>query len=233
MYSDIEWVAIQKKLHKSGIATEQPKNPYWAQNGMMISDPDGHKIIFSVQHKKLTSADDLTKLVRSKNIETWSDLLEFVRHLPYGRNENREDFSLVISEKKGSCSSKHALLKKIAEKNQIPGVHLILGMYKMNQHNTPKIGTTLTEHGLDYLPEAHCYLKLNDTRFDLTLGNDHFEIPKKDILKEIVIAPEDVTSFKVAYHQTFLKIWMAENNISQDFTTLWSVREMCIQKLSE
>jgi catechol 2,3-dioxygenase-like lactoylglutathione lyase family enzyme len=233
VYSEMELSVVQKRLDRLGIQAEQPKNPYWSRNGVMISDPDGHKIIFSVQHKKLSSEDKLTRLVRSKDIHTWNELLEFVRQLPYGRNQNREDLSLVISEGKGSCSSKHALLKKIAENNQISGVELILGMYKMNQHNTPKIGTTLTDHGMDYIPEAHCYLKLNDTRFDLTLGNNHFEIPEKDILKEIVIAPEDVTSFKVAYHQTFLKIWMAENNILQDFATLWSVREMCIQKLSE
>lgn len=233
VYSEMEILVIQKRLERLGIQTEQPKNPYWAQNSMMISDPDGHKIIFSVQHKKLSSEDELTRSVRSKDIETWNDLLEFVRHLPYGRNQNREDLSLVISEKMGSCSSKHALLRKIAENNQISGVELILGMFKMDHQNTPKIRSTISDHGLEYIPEAHCYLKFNGIRFDLTAVDASFEAIQKDILEEIVIAPEQVTSFKVDYHQNFLKKWMAENAVSQDFATLWSVREMCIQKLSE
>jgi hypothetical protein len=233
VYSEMEILAIQKRLERLGILAEHPKNPYWLKNGVMISDPDGHKIIFSVLHKKLSSADDLTRLVRTKNIHTWNELLEFVRHLPYGRNQNREDFSLVISEGKGSCSSKHAMLRKIAENNQISGVELILGMYKMNHHNTPKIGSTMSDFGLEYIPEAHCYLKFNGIRFDLTAVDASFEAIQKDILEEIVIAPEQVTSFKVAYHQNYLKKWMAENAVSQDFTTLWSVREICIQKLSE
>jgi hypothetical protein len=38
-------------------------------------------------------------------------LIEKVKNIPYGRNSNRTDFSLVISENKGTCSSKHAFLK--------------------------------------------------------------------------------------------------------------------------
>jgi hypothetical protein len=26
-----------------------PKNPYWIENGIMISDPDGFNIIFSIE----------------------------------------------------------------------------------------------------------------------------------------------------------------------------------------
>ena len=51
---------------------------------------------------------------------------------------------------------------KLTDLNNIPNIKLILGMYKMRTTNTPKIGTTLSEHQLDYMPEAHCYLKINE-----------------------------------------------------------------------
>lgn len=92
----------------------------------------------------------MTSLVREKLINNWSELIEFTRSLPYRRNQNREDFSVVLKEKKGTCSSKHSFLKKVAELNQIGNVKLILGMYKMNHLNTPKIENTILESGLEY-----------------------------------------------------------------------------------
>lgn len=35
-------------LHNKGITLLKPKNPYWEANGIMIEDPDGFNIIFSV-----------------------------------------------------------------------------------------------------------------------------------------------------------------------------------------
>ena len=49
---------------------------------------------------KLESQDQLTKLAKSNGIETWNELTEFIKNLPYGRNKNRTDFGLVLSEKK-------------------------------------------------------------------------------------------------------------------------------------
>jgi len=65
--------------------------------------------------------------------------------LPYGRTANRTDLSLVISEQKGTCSSKHALLKEVADLNGIKGIDLIIGIYKMSEANTPGIGDELSK----------------------------------------------------------------------------------------
>ena len=48
-----------------------------------------------------------------------------------------------MKENKGTCSSKHAFLKKVADWNNIKNVKLILGMYQMNELNTQKIGNTI------------------------------------------------------------------------------------------
>lgn len=158
-------------------------------------------------------------------------LLEKVKHIPYGRNSNRTDFSLVITENKGTCSSKHAFLKDFADKNNIPNVDLIIGIYKMSESNT-KIGNILSKHQIDYIPEAHCYLKINDEVVDATNTHSDFSKIKNDILEEITINPNQVGDFKVAYHKAFLKDWIRKENIPFGFDEIWTIREKCIENLS-
>jgi catechol 2,3-dioxygenase-like lactoylglutathione lyase family enzyme len=42
---------IRERLIENNMELEIPKNPYWRQNGIMISDPDGYKVIFSIKWK--------------------------------------------------------------------------------------------------------------------------------------------------------------------------------------
>lgn len=183
--------------------------------------------------RKLLSKDPLTKLINHIGICTWEDLLDYVKALPYGRNSNRTDFQLVITEKRGTCSSKHAMLKHVADVNTIPTVKLILGMYKMNGINTPNIGKVLVENGLDYIPEAHCYLKINGKRVDITTAQSDFERLEKDLIQELEIQPEQVAEFKIEYHKDFLKKWNLENKLNLHFKEIWKIRETCIANLTQ
>lgn len=180
----------------------------------------------------LNSKDELTLLIKDNGINTWNMLTKFIRHLPYGRNSNRRDSSLVIKEKKGTCSSKHAFLKKVANLNNLPDVKLILGLYKMNSTNTPKIGNVLSHNKIEFLPEAHCYLNINGERIDYTSNNSDFNRIKNDILIEQEIEPHQVAEYKVQYHKAFLKTWIKEQNISFNFNEIWGFREQCIVNLS-
>lgn len=180
---------------------------------------------------KLTSKDDLTAIIKNSGITTWHELIRFVKELPYGRNSNRTDLSLVIREKKGSCSSKHALLKKVANLNKINHVKLMLGMYRMSEKNTANIGDALTDCALDYIPEAHCYLKINNIRTDLTTVQSDFEKIESDLMTELEISPEQVSEFKVDYHKRFLKKWIVKNKIDHTFDEIWQIREKCISNL--
>lgn len=47
--SDDELLKIRDRVINNNIGLETPKNPYWVKNGIMISDPDGYKVIFSVR----------------------------------------------------------------------------------------------------------------------------------------------------------------------------------------
>ena len=112
---------------------------------------------------ELNSEKELTTLVREKGIETINELLKYVKKIPYGRNSSRINFSQVITEERGTCSSKHAFVKAIAQENDLENIKLILCLYKMTEKNTPGIGNELTKNGIEYIPEAHCYIKVDNS----------------------------------------------------------------------
>jgi hypothetical protein len=160
------------------------------------------------------------------------ETIDFIKQIPYGRNSNRENFLLVITENKGTCSSKHAYLKDFANKNNFPNVQLIFGIYKMNEQNT-KLGTILSDHNLEYIPEAHCYLKIDGETVDVTSKDADFDKIKFDLLQEIEIEPFQVADFKVKYHQEFIKNWLIQTKSNFTCDEIWKIREMCIKKLSD
>ena len=170
------------------------------------------------------------KSFHNLEIHSFSDAMKYVKNLPYGRNSNRKDFALVLDEKKGTCSSKHALLKSLADENDHPKIKLILGIFKMNGINTPKVKETLEKFGIEYIPEAHNYLKINSVIYDCTTENSSEINFVQDLLEEIEINPEDVSSKKNVIHQRFLKNWCKENQLN--FEEIWSIREQCIRDLS-
>ena len=161
----------------------------------------------------------------------WNKTKHLVNNLPYGRNSNRHNLSLVISEQKGTCSSKHAYLKQFALDHNIEGVKLILGMYKMNNLNTPAIGKVLIERNLEYIPEAHCYLLENEVRNDYTFPNNNKFRLEQDLLLEIEIKPQQVADYKIQYHKQFISEWKEKNSIPFSFKELWDIREQCISNI--
>lgn len=181
---------------------------------------------------KLISNDKLTALIKHSGIETWNELIEFTKNLPYGRNSNRTEFELVISEQKGSCSSKHAFLKKVAELNKIQHVKLILCIYRMNHKNTPNIGNELSKNSIEFIPEAHCYLIIDDVRTDITTHQAVFDRIEMDIIEEVEIMPEQVAAFKVDYHKQYLRRWISEYRIEKNLDEIWEIREKCISRLA-
>lgn len=180
-----------------------------------------------------------SNLLNSLKIKDFRSLVRHVQNLPYGRNANRHDFDLVIKEGRGTCSSKHAFLKKIVNENGHQDIQLILGFYKMNQQNTPGIGDVLAKAKLEYLPEGHCYLKWEGKRYDFTNSTSDIGRIEDVILLERAIEPEDVVALKVELHQAFLKQWIEAESIpyppeasaGQVFGKIWELREQCIANL--
>lgn len=185
-----------------------------------------------MQNFKVTANQQLSKMANKLGLYTSKALIRYIQKIPYGRTSNRTDISLVLLEDRGTCSSKHALIKAIATENNIKDLDLVIGMYRMSETNTPKIGNVLSKNGLTYIPEAHCYLKYNNQPIDVTTNNSDFEIIKNAIIEEIPIEPTQIGIFKVEYHQAFLKNWLKEQNLSFSFQEIWAIREQCIANLS-
>lgn len=180
----------------------------------------------------LSASETLSALLIARGITTWQEAITHIRKLPYGRNSNRKDVSLVIFERKGTCSSKHAVLKIIAEENKIEGVKLILGIYKMTEENTPGIGDYISKSSLNYIPEAHCYLQVDGERKDYTSLSSSISRISQDILSETEIAPSQVSAWKVDFHKQFIRDWRISEGITAGFDEIWKVREQCISSLS-
>ena len=157
---------------------------------------------------------------------------EYVRDLPYGRNRHANDPLIVLREQKGTCSTKHALLRMLASEQNLP-IRLMLGIYEMDERNTPGIGTVLKEYGVSCVPEAHCYLVYRGLRIDATRNVHDSSEPIGVFLIEQEITPDQVTEYKRRWHQQFLQQWLRERpRLGLDLNQLWQIREACIASLS-
>lgn len=163
----------------------------------------------------------------------FEQLLEEVKQLPYGRNKDRSDFNLVPIEKKGSCSTKHAYVKHVAINNEILDVDLVLCIFKMSATNTFAIASVLEKYSLEYIPEAHCFIRYKGEPMDLTLPESSYAKIENDILYTEFIEPEQIGEYKVYFHKAYLEKWLMENaQLNLSFSELWQIREKCIKALS-
>ncbi len=181
------------------------------------------------KHKDRPIATEL-RLYKVSNIE---QAINCIKLLPYGRNLHRSGYLDILQEQKGTCSSKHAFIKSLIDEQEILGWDLILSLYRMNSRNTPKVKEVLDHYNIDYIPEAHTYLKCGEHRFDLTFADSSFEKIKDDILLELAIEPSMIVDFKVDYHKNYLHDWLLNEKLNFTFDEIWSIREQCILKLSE
>jgi hypothetical protein len=156
----------------------------------------------------------------------------FVSRLRYGRNSSASDPLVVLREGRGTCSTKHALLRRLAIEQDLE-IALVVGIYEMSGQNTPGVGGVLEKYALASLPEAHCYLRFRGKRIDIT--GDNGGLRELKFLLEEDIVPEQIGEYKVALHREFLQRWIAEGNVPgrRDLEELWQIREECIAALSK
>src|SRR6218665_1646810 len=91
----------------------------------------------------ITSDQEISQLFKQNNCSDFHSASEFIRNLPYRRNLNKDNLATVFIDECGTCSTKHALLKTLADENNQADFKLILGIFRMNGSNTPKIKSVL------------------------------------------------------------------------------------------
>ncbi|WP_139020796.1 hypothetical protein [Agrobacterium arsenijevicii] len=164
-------------------------------------------------------------------MDTFTAAVRHVQRLPYGRT-SKPDYQLVLTEGRGTCSSKHALLAALARENGLV-IELVLGVYEMTEENTPGVGSELARNGLSGIPEAHCYLRTDRGVIDVTMPEGSPAGEKRQFLHEEVITPEDVGAYKTSVHRRVLADWLnsaGHDGLGPD--AAWKIREACITALS-
>ena len=182
----------------------------------------------------ITSSKPISEFFRKSGIFNFSEACLWVQNLPYKRNQDKQNPFCIAEDNGGTCSTKHAFLKILAEENNGNQLKLILGIFSMNTQNTPKVKGVLEKYHLIEIPEAHNYLKLNKEILDLTRKNSSAKDFENDLLEEIEIAPNQITDFKVQYHQNFLQKYLIEHSeIPYSIENFWKIREECILALQQ
>ena len=169
------------------------------------------------------------------NITDFASALKYIQHLPYGRNTKDGSLMKVLDEKRGTCSTKNALLHTLCMENGKQGFELTLGIFNMDAENTPQIQPVLRKYRLTYMPEAHVYLKNKTTIIDSTHPKSQ-QSWIKSIVSEVEIESNDIGKYKIQYHKNYLDKWRKESKDKAvtKYTTdqLWDIREECIAALS-
>jgi hypothetical protein len=173
---------------------------------------------------------EVSRAFANAGIASYREAARFVRELPYGRNASRTDPLIVMRERRGTCSTKHALLARLAAELTLP-VQLAIGMYEMDERNTPGVGAVLARYGLRAVPEAHCYLVYEGTRVDVTRAIDS-PADEMRMLAEEIIAPDQIGEYKIGRHREFMADWIEREMLNYELNRLWSIREECIASLS-
>ncbi len=181
---------------------------------------------------KSTTSGEMTSHFHNLGITNFEEACDWVRNLPYKRNQNNSDVFCVFKDKGGTCSTKHALLKRYAEEIQEPEIKLTLGIFNMNSKNTSKISEVVKKYGLKEMPEAHSYLKQNNQILDCTRRNSKPEDFLGDLVEEIEIIPAQIPDFKTEHHKNYLRKYLKENpHLPFSPEEFWKIREECIAAL--
>lgn len=163
-------------------------------------------------------------------IQDFKSACKFISLLPYKRNINKENILCVFEDNAGTCSTKHSTLRKLALENYKPEIKLILGIFKMDSNYAPKIQKTLELNHLNYIPEAHNYLRIGNDYLDFTHSNSSYSEVGNRLLIETEIEFNEINLQKILKHKEFLSNWIKDK---PQFTLkqIWEIREMCIENL--
>ncbi len=173
----------------------------------------------------------LNQIALRRGVDTFADAVRYIWRSPYGRNSDRRRWDLVLTEGCGTCSTKHALLAVLAREQDLYA-DLVLGMFEMDEANTPGVGAVLEKHGLRSVPEAHCFLRRQGI-IDVTMPPSNPVAEPKRFIHEEIIEPDQIGDYKVMMHRAFVARWLAQlGRDDLDIEQLWRIREHCIAALS-
>ena len=175
----------------------------------------------------------LSRRFIARACRTYRDAARSIRDLPYARNTKTPAYLSVLDDGCGTCSSKHALAVTLANELHVE-LRLMLGIYEMNEENTPGVGGVLSEARLWSIPEAHCWIEFDGIATDLTSPTAECYFDKRRFFYREMITPEQTGSYKSDLHHQRLSEWAAnQTNANLTADAAWAIRERCIAVLSQ
>jgi len=181
---------------------------------------------------KLRTGLEISDLFSKKGLASFQECVSYVHQLPYGRNADRGNFKSVIKDKKGTCSTKHALIKALADEQGI-SLSLVLGMFLTTSNYDVRIKPVLKEYNIPGIPEAHSFLQYDGCYFDITFPGEMIFPKESDIIEKYFISSEQIGQFKIQKHSEFINRWILENKLPYSEKQIWNVRESWIKFLSD
>jgi len=134
--------------------------------------------------KEITPSGKISKKFLELNITSFKDACYYVHNLDYGYNSNYDDEMILFKEKKGTCTSKHAIIAGLARELNIP-LYKHVCVYKFTEEITTGVNEILKKYDIPYVPMTHCFLVYKQNRFDITEGNNN---GKKKNIDEYIIS---------------------------------------------
>ena len=180
----------------------------------------------------INAGSTIADLFLKKGVSTFHKAIETIHNLPYGRVDNPTDIGNVITQEKGTCSTKHATLKALAVEHGFNDIELTLAFYAMNGKNTSGIDKVLDSYELSYMLEAHCFLSYKGAIYDYTFPNNNTTEWQDSVITHKTIEAHQIGNFKKEYHKRAIKEWVERDNLSYSKEQLWSIREECIAALA-
>lgn len=105
-----------------------------------------------------------------KGISSFRAACRAVKAMPYGHNSNSENSLILFEEGRGTCTTKHGAIARLAQELDLP-IHKILGFYHLNDTIVTGVDEIIRPYGLSFIPQVHCFLQYESYRVDLTEGN--------------------------------------------------------------
>lgn len=158
-------------------------------------------------------------------------LAAHVRGLPQGHAQRPGDPLAILREERGTNSSKHHLLATVAQTCGHPEVVLTLGIYAMSEFNTPGIGEILGAASVSSIPQAYCYLTVDNQRLDFTGPPQVSGSPLRSLTAEFFLTPDKLAERMAPLQQQALAQWATQQGMS--FEAAWALRQACFAVLSD
>ena len=140
-----------------------------------------------------------------RGIKTFHEACQWTKDLPYGTNSNNKDSLILFEEGRGTCTTKHGAISRLASEHNLP-IYKNLGFYRLNDAIVTGVDALLAPYGLDFIPQIHCFLGYEDYRVDLTEGNCNGKNKTIEDYDFVVQVTPDLTHEQhQAYYRKYLR----------------------------